>query len=175
MYYPATVLCSTVLATPPGEQPPGLGTQELALQEGTTCNDIERLLLSIDPRRWDEGYEFTFTFHSMYIDLLQWKLVNVPFGNLSLDRLYGHQTRYMRLMIFTAENGREEEPHSQEAIWDTHLRWVGAGAREAMSKDAAIMQTPGIKDIPCKESQTLNPTAVTVEGFYFFFWRSLLL
>lgn len=124
--YPLSYLCNILDATPPGMTPPQLGTPELHARTHMERTEFDRLLSQVDPKTWEEGHVFTFTFHTMYLDFSSWTLANIPgMGTLSLETFWG-KTRWLDILIFSAPaEEEEEEPEQQEHFVHTKLRWVG--------------------------------------------------
>eukprot|EP00746_Dinoflagellata_sp_MGD_P114309 gnl/MRDRNA2_/MRDRNA2_50833_c0_seq1.p1 gnl/MRDRNA2_/MRDRNA2_50833_c0~~gnl/MRDRNA2_/MRDRNA2_50833_c0_seq1.p1 ORF type:complete len:340 (-),score=32.24 gnl/MRDRNA2_/MRDRNA2_50833_c0_seq1:90-1109(-) len=108
MHYPAVDCLSVIIATPSGEQAPVLGSRELSLCKNTSFEEksaIQDLMMS--PTCKD--FTFTFTFKSMYIDVLKWSVVNIPgVPSISFETFWGSNKAF-RLLVYI---GGKEGPRS---------------------------------------------------------------
>lgn len=76
-----------ISATPSGEIPPRLGTQDMALHKAPSSSEMQRRWEEVMP--FDVEHTYTVSFFSMYIDVAKWTLANVPgVDQLSLETFW---------------------------------------------------------------------------------------
>lgn len=112
MSFPIHQICS-VVRTPPGKEVPRLGSQTLqALQTGSAG---WRGLLPLDSE-----HTYTFTWHTMYLDLDKWQLVRIPgLQAMPLETFWGDADSLQVAMY--SENSRR-------VYWDLRLSRGAGGA-----------------------------------------------
>jgi hypothetical protein len=100
---PAYSFFERVVATPPGLDPPELGSE---LEEAKESLDRRRDPAAAMAHRFNAEDTYTFSFHSMYVDLPRWRLVNLPLprGDVSL-RTFWHDSHLRICMYEKAEAG----------------------------------------------------------------------
>lgn len=134
IYFPLTLMCNVQKVTPPGATPPRLGT--LDVHEGTLINpEFDRLLSEVNPKTWQQGHVFTFTWHTMYLDMGKWTLSNIPgMGTMSLETFWGKK-RNLGIFIFCAPYEKAEDKDAHEVFINNKLRWVGDSPIEVSFDD----------------------------------------
>jgi len=111
-----------VVTDPTKEKPPKLGED---LPESAV--DRKRRRTSTTNFQIDPAMLYTFSYHTMYIDLLQWQVVKIPgFRPISLEGYWGRQPFYipcykMNMKGKYLENGGMHETEEKKYYWSIEI------------------------------------------------------
>jgi len=103
--FPLNRAADRMVITPPGEEPPKLGVEMLPE------TDHKAKMNSTNPfPGYDDQSTYSFSWHSMYLDFMKWRVTNLPAGLLELDLHSFWQDVPMRLVTYELIN--PEKIHS---------------------------------------------------------------
>ena len=103
--FPAWTLFDKVVVTKEGEEPPTLGPDVLP-ESNQASAARKRSGYSGD---WNTTETYSFSYHSMYLDLPIWHVCNLPTSDIDLSQFWGDS----KLRIVVYENGSENGKHWQ--------------------------------------------------------------
>ena len=103
--FPAWTLFDKVVVTKEGEEPPPLGPDVLPESKKASAAR-KRSGYSGD---WNTTDTYSFSYHSMYLDLPIWHLCNLPTSDIDLSQFWGESL--LRIVVY--ENGSDNGKHLQ--------------------------------------------------------------
>eukprot|EP00929_Paragymnodinium_shiwhaense_P017007 TRINITY_DN12585_c0_g1_i8.p1 TRINITY_DN12585_c0_g1~~TRINITY_DN12585_c0_g1_i8.p1 ORF type:complete len:361 (+),score=50.05 TRINITY_DN12585_c0_g1_i8:139-1221(+) len=126
MTFPFSVMCS-IHCTPEGEKPPALASDVLRRLKSTDADWAKALPL-------DTRTTYTFTWYSMYLDIVTWEVVSVPgLRSFSLSSFWGSADS-MQLHIFRRMEGKTPVG----TLWNLRLAKGLTGAELLNDREAEL-------------------------------------
>eukprot|EP00946_MAST-07B_sp_MAST-7B-sp1_P002033 g2033.t1 len=102
------------VATPPGEEPPPLGRD---LPESKEDRAFRRKA-PVGTLQIDTDLTYSFSFHSMYVDLLNWQIVKIPgFKPVDLHSYWGSLPLYIALYDLRDNSGDYHSEDRKRYFW----------------------------------------------------------
>lgn len=103
--FPAWTLFDKVVVTEDGETPPPLGPE--MLPETKQASAARKR--SGESGIWNTTDTYSFSYHSMYLDLPIWHLVNLPTSDIDLSQFWGDSS--LRIVVYENDNASKGNKH----------------------------------------------------------------
>ena len=109
-----------IVITPPDRTPPPITGDPFE-----ECKEDRTKRLKSKDWQWNTTDTYSFSFFSMYVDLCNWKIVNLPVSSdINLRRLW-NDGDFRLVMYENTGKGRDHHPSSISYGWNINLRYLG--------------------------------------------------